>query len=91
MRWTNAYSLKQLGRFLKAVRQEKGITQNEFAQMIDVSHATLSALENGRSVSSKTLERAWQFLGLKLVLMPKDAVPGIVADPFTPHLENGDE
>ncbi len=41
--------------------------------MIGVSHATLSALENGKSVSTKTLEKALQFLGYKLVIVPKSA------------------
>lgn len=41
--------------------------------MLGISHATLSALENGRSVSTLTLERALQWLGLRLVVLPKSA------------------
>lgn len=72
MEWTNAYSMDQLGSFLKSVRKSKGYTQECFAEMIGVSHATLSALENGGNVSSKTLERTINFLGLRLVVVPKN-------------------
>lgn len=73
MNWTNAYGLDQLGAFLKKTRREKGYTQDEFAEIIGASHATLSALENGKSVSSQTLMRAISDLGLKLVVLPKGA------------------
>ena len=73
MQWTNAYSMEQLGPFLKDVRRAKGYTQDDFAELIGVSHATLSSLENGNHVSSKTLERAIGFLGLRLVVVPKNA------------------
>jgi HTH-type transcriptional regulator/antitoxin HipB len=63
----------QTGDFIKRVRREKGYTQNEFAEILGVSHATLSALENGKSVSSGTLQKALSFLGLKLVILPKTA------------------
>ena len=73
MKWTNVYGLDQLGSFLRRVRKEKGYTQDEFAEIIGASHATLSALENGKSVSSQTLMRAISDLGLKLVVLPKGA------------------
>jgi HTH-type transcriptional regulator/antitoxin HipB len=73
MAWTNSYSLAQTGNFLRAVRRQKGISQADFAAMIGVSHATLSSLENGKSVSSAVLERALQFLGMRLVIVPKSA------------------
>ena len=73
MTWTNAYTVKQVGTFLKKRRRERGYTQDEFAEMVGVSHATLSALENGKSVSTKTLELALQLLGLRLVVVPKNA------------------
>lgn len=71
MRWSNIYSLEQLGSFLKKVRKDKGYTQEEFAEMLNTSHATLSAFENGKSVSSKTLMSAINNLGLRLVVVPK--------------------
>jgi len=73
LQWTNSYSLEQTGEFLKAVRKKKGITQNEFAQTIGVSHATLSALENGKSVSTQTLDKALNFLGMRLIIVEKTA------------------
>lgn len=80
MAWTNAYGMDQVGAFIKKERRRQGVTQADFAETIGVSHATLSALENGRSVSTATLERALQFLGLKLVVLPK-AVQATVSEP----------
>ena len=74
MKWTNVYGLDQLGSFLQKTRKEKGYTQDEFAEIIGASHATLSALENGKGVSSQTLMRAISDLGLKLVVLPKGEV-----------------
>lgn len=71
MNWTNVYGLDQLGAFLRGARKEKGYTQDEFAEVIGASHATLSALENGKSVTSKTLMTAINDLGLRLVVLPK--------------------
>ena len=73
MVWTNSYSLVQTGAFIKAVRKEKGYTQIEFSEVIGVSHATLSALENGKGVSTHTLEKALNFLGLRLIIVEKSA------------------
>lgn len=69
--WTNAYDLEQLGAFLGKTRKRKGYTQDEFAEFLGTSHATLSALENGKSVASKTLMTAINDLGLRLVVLPK--------------------
>ncbi|MEC4177015.1 helix-turn-helix transcriptional regulator [Adlercreutzia sp. R21] len=96
MNWTNVYGLDQLGSFLQRTRKEKGYTQDEFAEIIGTSHATLSALENGKSVSSQTLMRAVSDLGLKLVVLPKgsraevheDSVPAAV---FPSSREEGGE
>ena len=73
MEWTNSYSMEQTGAFLKRIRKGKGITQADFAEMIGVSHATLSALETGKPVSSATLEKAMNYLGLRMVIVPKSA------------------
>ena len=71
MAWTNSYSLKQTGAFIKATRKEKGLTQDEFSERIKISHATLSALENGKGVSTQTLDKALNYLGLRLVIVEK--------------------
>ena len=73
MSWTNAYSLEQAGKFLRSARKEQGYTQQEFAELVGVSHATLSAMENGLPVRSCHLERALQLLGFRAVLVPKSA------------------
>ena len=73
MEWSNIYSMEQLGAFLKQYRRARGLTQNDYAEMLGISHATLSALENGKSVSTLTLERALQWLGLRLVVLPKSS------------------
>ena len=52
MKWTNVYGLDQLGSFLQKTRKEKGYTQDEFAEIIGASHATLSALDAPASVVS---------------------------------------
>ena len=80
MSWTNSYSLEQTGEFLKQLRKEKGFTQEQLANALGISHATLSTLENGGSVSTKTLERVWQFLGLRLVLVPKTAQVSVIEE-----------
>lgn len=73
MEWSTVYTLAQLGEFLRRRRKERGISQDDYAEMIGVSHATLSALENGKPVSSATLLKAVSFLGLNLVAVPKAA------------------
>ncbi len=59
-------SAQKIGSFIKGLRRSKGISQDDFAQSIGVSHATLSALENGKGVSSQTLLSALENLGLSL-------------------------
>jgi transcriptional regulator with XRE-family HTH domain len=71
--WTNSYSLEQLGEFLQDVRKSQGITQLDFAKTIGVSHATLSNLEQGKNTSTETLQKALQYLGLRIVVAPKTA------------------
>ncbi|MDO4290396.1 MAG: helix-turn-helix transcriptional regulator [Eggerthellaceae bacterium] len=83
----NIYNIEQLGAHLKRVRKEKGISQADYADVIGVSHATLSALENGKGVSTTTLEKALQFLGLRIIVLPKsDQV--VPAPPNSPHKGN---
>ncbi|MEG0620344.1 MAG: helix-turn-helix transcriptional regulator [Raoultibacter sp.] len=78
MAWTNAYSVAQAAAFLRKMRKEQGITQHEFAELIGVSHATLSALENGRGVSTETFAKALSYLGFRLAVIPKTASVTVV-------------
>lgn len=89
MEWSNVYSLKQLGDFLKQRRKARGLSQDEYAEMIGVSHATLSALENGKPVSSATLLKAVSFLGLNLVVVPKTAQASVLLEPDDSEREGG--
>ena len=71
--WTNSYSLEQLGEFLQDARKAKGWRQADFARMLGVSHATLSALEQGKNTSTATMQKALQLLGYRMVIVPKSA------------------
>jgi transcriptional regulator with XRE-family HTH domain len=79
--WTNSFSLEQMGEFLQEVRQEQGILQSELAQSLGISHTTLSNLERGKSVSTATLQRVVQALGLRFVLVPRMAGVVVEEDP----------
>lgn len=71
--WTNSYTLEQLGEFIKECRKEQGYTQDEFANLLSVSHTTLSNLECGKNTSTETLQGALALLGLRLVVAPRTA------------------
>lgn len=71
--WTNAYSLDDVGGFLKEARKERGITQIEMAQILGFSPVTLSALETGKNVSAKKIEHYLQMLGYRIAIVPKSA------------------
>lgn len=71
--WTNAYSVEDVGEFLKDARKEKGITQAQMAKKLGFSPVTLSALETGKNVSSQKIELYLQMLGYRIVIVPKSA------------------
>ena len=71
--WSNAYSLEDMGGFLRNARKERGIDQRQMASKLGFSPVTLSALETGKSVSSEKVERYLQMLGYRLVVVPKSA------------------
>ena len=41
--------LKKIGSFLKELRKEKGITQEELANILNTTHSTISAYESGKT------------------------------------------
>ena len=49
----------------------------KFAEIIGASHASLSTLENGKSISSQTLMRATSDLKLKLDAGRRHAAPAL--------------
>lgn len=71
--WSNAYSLEDIGEFLRCARKEKGLSQVEMAEMLGFSSVTLSALETGKNVSAEKVERYLQVLGYRAVIVPKSA------------------
>ncbi|MBA2665771.1 MAG: helix-turn-helix transcriptional regulator [Trueperaceae bacterium] len=71
--WTNAWSSEEVGRHIAQLRKAKGLRQAEFAELLGVSRTTLSALENGRSVSFKLAVKAVSYLGSRFVIVPKSA------------------
>ena len=47
-----------LGKRIKEIRKERGLTQEEFAEMINISQRTLSGIEIGKNfLTSQTLDR----------------------------------
>ncbi|MDE6021029.1 MAG: helix-turn-helix domain-containing protein [Ruminococcus sp.] len=43
-------NLQKIGLFLKALRKEKGLTQEQFAEIVNVSSRTVSRWENGNNM-----------------------------------------
>lgn len=54
-----------MGYYLKEVREEKGMTQEELSEKSGVSRGTISAIENGtsRATTTKTLVALARALG----------------------------
>lgn len=52
-------SIKELlGKRIKEIRKERGLTQEEFAEMINISQRTLSGIEVGKNfLTSQTLDK----------------------------------
>lgn len=72
--------LIELGVRIRRQRIAQGLKQQELADKAAVSSDALSALENGRSVTTETLARVLQGLGCKEALV--DLLPPPVASPI---------
>lgn len=58
---------KQLGAKIKRLRQKKGLTQEQFAEKIDIAARTLSGIETGENfVTSETLEKILNALDISI-------------------------
>lgn len=68
-----ARTIKDLGYLLKLIRTKQGLTQSELAKKVGLKQVSISRLENGESVSLKTLEKvmAGMKLELSLTKIPK--------------------
>lgn len=64
--------MQELGQTIRASRKEKQMTQAELSELLGMSRATLSALENGtvREVGIRKVMAVCSVLGLELVAQP---------------------
>ena len=72
--------LKELGARVRHHRVAQGLKQQELAAKAAVSEDALSALENGRSVTSESLARVLQALGFREALV--NLLPAPVPSPI---------
>ena len=70
----------ELGERIRHQRIAKGLKQKELAEKVAVSPDTLSALENGKSVTVETLARVLRGLGYSEALV--NLVPAPVLSPI---------
>ncbi|MCH9741221.1 MAG: helix-turn-helix transcriptional regulator [Epsilonproteobacteria bacterium] len=66
--------LFEIGSKIRELRKAKGITQEELAQVADISRVTLGKLERGQvgAVSVKSLDVILDFLGYEIEFKRKD-------------------
>ncbi|MBZ4644394.1 MAG: transcriptional regulator, family protein [Deferribacteraceae bacterium] len=64
--------LSELGKTIKSLRQQKGVSQEALAQEAHISRATLSKLENGyiANISIVTLNQILSILGYEIDIKP---------------------
>ncbi len=64
--------LSELGKTIKSVRQQKGLSQEILAQEANISRATLSKLENGyiANISIITVNQILSLLGYEIDIKP---------------------
>lgn len=72
---------QEIGRRIKALREQMGLSQNRLAKLAGISQAGLSAIENTtKSPSAATLERIATALGVSISFLYED-------DPASPSLD----
>ena len=57
---------QRIGKKIKNIRMEKGITQEELAEKADIHRAYFWEIEQGRNISLKTAYKIARALGVKL-------------------------
>jgi HTH-type transcriptional regulator/antitoxin HipB len=65
------YDTAEFGARLRALRQAKGLRQEELADRIGVTRMTISRLERGEAVSVDTALRALSECGYAIAVAPK--------------------
>lgn len=73
VRWFRGRTLANIGNALRELREERGLSQEQFAVILKSSRATVSRLERGGAVTSAVILRAAAELGHELVLVPRTA------------------
>lgn len=68
-----AFDAAGLGRAIRRLRAERGMTQETLAEWLGVSRQTVVSMEQGGPVSVAAVVRAITLLGAKLVIAPKSA------------------
>ena len=65
------FDAADLGRAIRRLRKERGWTQVELAEWLDVNPITIGRMERGRPVAITVAMRAIGLLGAKVVVVPK--------------------
>lgn len=55
---------KQMGRNLKRLREERGLSQEQLAELIESDRRYISAMENGRGIGDSILQRLCRVLAV---------------------------
>ncbi|MGN0551693.1 MAG: helix-turn-helix domain-containing protein [Acutalibacteraceae bacterium] len=66
--------LHNLGNRIRAVRQSRGITQEQLAERVDISTNFMSLIENGRNMSVETLVKIADVLGVTVDYLLSDTM-----------------
>lgn len=64
--------LQNLGNKIRAIRQSRGITQEQLAEKVDISTNFMSLIENGRNMSVETLVKIASSLGVTVDYLLSD-------------------
>ena len=72
-------SLEQLGKLVRNRRAQSRMRIDDAASLSGVSSDLLSRLENGKPVTSDKLMLVLESLGLRMLVVPKSAIPALEA------------
>jgi transcriptional regulator with XRE-family HTH domain len=72
-------TLQEIGPFLRDARRRAKLSQEQLAQPLGMSRATISALESGRceEIGFAKLAALFDILGLEIVIRPRKSRPTI--------------
>ncbi|WP_345762438.1 helix-turn-helix domain-containing protein [Diaminobutyricibacter sp. McL0608] len=74
LRWFRGWSAPAIGRAIQDLRIARDWNQEELAERVDSSRATISRMERGGSVANTLVVRVLDELGYELVIIPKGVV-----------------